>query len=42
MTFELPLVHLLSVVELTYNDIILRDASPIAPDILWYQLIPHC
>jgi hypothetical protein len=25
-----------------YNDIGLCDTSPIASDILWYQLIPHC
>jgi hypothetical protein len=24
------------------NDIFLYDTSPIASDILWYQLIPHC
>jgi hypothetical protein len=25
-----------------YNDTGLYDTSPIASDILWYQLIPHC
>jgi len=25
-----------------YNDISLLDASYIAPDILWFQLIAHC
>jgi hypothetical protein len=29
-------------VEPGYNDIGLCDTSPIATDILWYQLIPHC
>jgi hypothetical protein len=29
-------------VEPGYNDIGLYDTSPIASDILWYQLIPHC
>ena len=29
-------------VEPGYNDIGLYDTSSIPPDILWYQLIPHC
>jgi hypothetical protein len=29
-------------VEPGYNDIGLYDTSPIASDIVWYQLIPHC
>jgi hypothetical protein len=29
-------------VETGYNDIGLYDTSPIASDILWYQLIPLC
>ena len=29
-------------IEPGYNDIGLSDTSSIAPDILWYQLIPHC
>jgi len=29
-------------VEPVYNDRGLCDTSPIASDILWYQLIPHC
>jgi hypothetical protein len=29
-------------VEPSYNDIGLYDTSPIASDILWYQLIRHC
>jgi hypothetical protein len=29
-------------VEAGYNDSDLYDTSPIASDILWYQLIPHC
>jgi hypothetical protein len=29
-------------VEAGYNDIGLHDTSPIASDILWYQLIPPC
>jgi hypothetical protein len=29
-------------VEPGYNDIALYDTSPIASDILWYQLIHHC
>jgi hypothetical protein len=31
-----------STLEPGYNDIGLYDASSIASDILWYQLIPHC
>jgi hypothetical protein len=31
-----------STVEPGYNDIGLCDISPIASDILWYQLIPYC
>jgi hypothetical protein len=34
--------RLLHTVETRYNDIGLYDASSIAPDVLWYQLIPHC
>jgi len=29
-------------VELGWNNMDLCDISPIASDILWYQLIPHC
>jgi hypothetical protein len=29
-------------VESSYNDMSLYDTSSIVPDILWYQLIPHC
>ena len=29
-------------VEPVYNDIFLRDTSPILSDILWCQLIPLC
>jgi hypothetical protein len=25
-----------------YNEIGLYDTSPIASDVLWYQVIPHC
>jgi hypothetical protein len=32
---------MLYTVEPVYNDISLNDTSPIASDILWYQLISH-
>jgi hypothetical protein len=28
--------------EPAYNDIGFHDTAPLATDILWYQLIPHC
>ena len=31
-----------STTEPGYNDIDLYDILPIASDILWFQLIPHC
>jgi hypothetical protein len=33
---------IVNTVEPGYNDIGLYDTSPIASDILWYQLIPRC
>ena len=34
--------NIVNIVEPGYNDIGLYDTSPRAPDIPWYQLIPHC
>jgi len=34
--------QILSTVEPCYNDVGLCETSPMASDILWYQLIPHC
>jgi hypothetical protein len=36
------LIKRLITVEPGYNDTGLYNASSIASDILWYQLIPHC
>jgi hypothetical protein len=43
--YALPPIRLwpsVCTVEPGYDDIGLYDTSPVAPDILWYQLIPHC
>jgi hypothetical protein len=41
-TFAARTVTFPNTVQPGYNDIGLYDTSLIAPDILWYQLIPHC